>query len=729
MDKKPKRGWRDTRVKTPTVLQMEATECGAASLAMILGYYGRIVSLEELRTECGVTRDGTKASNMVKAAQKYGMIAKGFRKEPTGLRDLPLPMIIFWNFNHFVVLEGIRKGKAYINDPAAGPRIVTEEEFDQAFTGVVLTFEPSPEFRKGGVKPSFWGALQKRLAGSRAALIYVILTGLFLVIPGMVIPTFSRVFIDNILVGQATDWIKPLLLGMCLTAILHMGLTWLQGYYLLRFEAKLALSSSAKFFHHVFRLPIEFFAQRYGGEIGNRVLINDRVARLLSEELATNVLNLLVIVFYAILMFQYDLVLTLVGISIAMINLAALKYVSRKRIDLNERLLQEQGKLLGTTMSGLQMIETLKATGGEFDFFSQWAGYQAKVMNVQQKLEQSMQFLSVVPALLSALNGLTVLTLGGLRVMDGHLSMGMLVAFQSLMASFLTPVNLMVNLGGKLQETRGDMRRLDDVFNYPQDPRFSSGMNAPAHPAPETSAMKLSGHVQLIDVTFGYSKLDPPLVESFNLTLKPGDRVALVGGSGSGKSTIAKLGSGLYEPWSGEILFDGKPRADIPRRLLMGSLAVVDQEIFLFEGTIRDNLSMWDGTLSEARLVQAAKDACIHEELTCRAGGYDLRLAEGGANFSGGQRQRLEIARALAGNPTILILDEATSALDPNTEKIIDNNIRRRGCTCLIIAHRLSTIRDCDEIILLEEGRVVQRGTHEELIKVKGPYTDLISSE
>lgn len=727
MIKQPLKGWSDIRVKTPTVLQMEATECGAASLAILMAYYGKIVPLEELRSECGVTRDGSKASNIAKAARKYGFVAKGFRKEPAGLKDLALPMILFWNFNHFVVLEGIRKGRVYLNDPAVGPKVVAEAELDQSFTGVALSFEPTPDFEPGGTRPSLVLALKRRLSNSKSALAYVILAGLFLVIPGLAIPTFSKIFIDHILIRESFDWIRPLLIGMGLTALLRAGLTWLQESYLLRFETKLAISASAQFFHHVFRLPIDFFAQRYGGEIGSRIRLNDKVAQILSGELATNTLNLLMIFFYAVLMFQYDIRLTLAGVSIALFNLFALRFVSRKRVDINQRLLQEEGKLLGNTMSGLQMIETLKASGGESDFFAQWAGYQAKVITAQQKMGFSTQFLSAVPPLLMAVNNVAILALGGMRVMDGHLTVGMLVAYQSLMMSFLEPVNSMVDLGSKLQETDGDLKRLDDVYHYPKDPRFSGdscGNDDLAH-----CPTKLSGRLDLVSVTFGYGKLDPPLIEDFNLSLKPGTRVALVGGSGSGKSTIARLVAGLYEPWSGEILFDGKPRHHFPGRVLSNSIGVVDQEIFLFGGPMRENLTLWDDTLPEARIVRASKEALIHEDIASRPGGYDLLVAEGGSNFSGGQRQRMEIARALAAAPVILILDEATSALDPNTEKIIDDNIRRRGIACLIIAHRLSTIRDCDEIIVLEGGRVVQRGTHDDMIKVDGPYAELIRSE
>jgi NHLM bacteriocin system ABC transporter peptidase/ATP-binding protein len=714
------------RVKTPTLLQMEATECGAASLGIVLGYYNRRVPLEELRAECGVTRDGSKASNVLKAARRYGLTAKGFQKDPNALLRVRPPLIIHWNFNHFLVLEGFKGEKVYLNDPAVGPRTVSREEFDQAFTGVTLVFEPGPDFKPGGEKPSLMASLKKRLGGVKTALIFVVLTGLGLVIPGLVIPIFTRVFVDDILVKGMDDWIKPLLIGMGLTVLINAGLTWLREHYLLRMETRLALSTSSKFFWHVFRLPIQFFTQRYAGEIGSRVGINDKVAQLLSGELASTVVSIITVTFYAILMFQYDVALTLVGIVIVGLNMVALRYFSRKRKDGNQRLIQEQGKLLGTSMSGLQTIETLKASGTESDFFARWAGYHAKTVNAQQKLSIYSQILSGVPTFLSSLNTAALLGFGGLRVMQGQLSIGELVAFQALMGSFVGPFNSLVSLGSKIQEVEGDMNRLDDVLRYQTDQELS---DAETRPTGEDRRTRLMGHIEIKNLTFGYSRLSPPLIESFSLTLKPGSRVALVGGSGSGKSTVSRLVAGLYQPWDGEILFDGQSRTQIPRQLITSSLAMVDQEIFLFEGTVRENITLWDASMPDAEVVRAAKDAHIHDVIAARPGGYDSMVAEAGRNFSGGQRQRLEIARALVNNPTILVLDEATSALDPATEKIIDSHIRRRGCTCLIVAHRLSTIRDCDEIIVLEYGKVVQRGTHDSMRRVDGPYARLIQAE
>jgi NHLM bacteriocin system ABC transporter peptidase/ATP-binding protein len=714
------------RVRTPTVLQMEAVECGAAALGIVLGYHGKFVTLEELRVACGVSRDGTKASNILKAARGYGLKAKGFSKKPGELPELPLPLVVFWNFNHFVAVEGFGPDRVYLNDPGVGPRTVTQAEFDASFTGVVLVFEPGADFKAGGSRPSLLAPLARRLRGSEAGLLYVILASLALALTGLLIPAFAQVFVDYGLQPRFSSWVGPLLIGMALTAGLRAGLTWLQRHFLLRLETRLSLTSSYRFFRHVLCLPIEFFTQRYGGEVGSRVEINDAIARLLSRDLATNVLNVVMAGCYLALMLYFDIVLTLLTLLIAALNFLALRAVARYRKDVNVRLLQERAKLMGTNMSGLVAIETLKATGAEADFFSRWSGQLAKVMTTQQRMGVSTLVLGSVPVFLEAVDSAAILGVGAVRVIDQHMTVGMLVAFQSLMISFLVPVNQLVQLGSTLQEVEGEMNRLDDVMRYPADPRTNGEARGQKSKEPETP--RLSGRLELCDITYGYSRLDPPLIQGFNLSMTPGMRIALVGASGSGKSTLAKIISGLYRPWSGQVLLDGRPSDEVPRAVFANSVAVVDQDFFLFEGTVREVLTMWDGTVPEEDMVRAAKDACIHEDIAGRAGGYDSKVEEGGGNFSGGQRQRLEIARALVNNPALLVLDEATSALDAVTEERIDENLRRRGCTCVIVAHRLSTIRDCDEIIVLEQGRVVQRGTHEELYRSRGPYRRLIES-
>lgn len=714
-------------VKTPTILQMESVECGAAALSIILSYFGKFVPLEKLRIACGVSRDGLKATNIIKAAREFGLEAKGYAKSIEKLMQIETPAVIFWNFNHFLVLEGFTKNKVYLSDPAQGRYHVTYQEFDEAYTGVVLTFKPNEAFEKGNEKRGLASSLASRISNSKLSIIYILLVSLFLVIPGLVIPSFIQVFIDKYLVNGHADFVMPLLLIMTAVLTINAALVYLQQYYLLKLETKLALTTSSKFLWHVFHLPISFFTQRYSGEIGNRVSLNDKVAKLLSGDLANAVLNIIIVLFYVLLMFSYDFVLTLIGIFMAGLNVVALKYVSRARKDGSRVLSNETGKLLGTTTSGISMIETLKASGRENDFFTNWIGYLAKVMNAQQELGWLTIRLNVLPPLITSLTTTIILGLGALRIMDGEMTLGALVSFTYLMGNFISPVNQLISVGTMLHETESDMGRIDDVMNYEIDEQFTT--NEVTHTEEESIHGKLVGYFEMKNVTFGYNTTMPPLIENFNLKLKPGSRVALVGGSGSGKSTVAKIASGLYPLWSGELYFDGKPKSDIPRHVITNSLAVIDQEVLVFSGTIRENISFWDSMIPDKHVIQSARDAAIHDIISVRKDGYDSSVTEGGANFSGGQRQRLEIARALVTNPSILIMDEATSALDPTAEKIVMDNIKKRGCTCLIVAHRLSTIIDCDEIIVMEYGKVVERGTHKELIKKNGVYAHLIETK
>jgi ATP-binding cassette, subfamily C, bacterial len=713
--------------RTPTLIQMEAVECGAVALGIILAHYGRIVPLAELRIDCGVSRDGSSATNVLSAARQYGLEAKGFKvAELEGLQELDLPFIAFWNFNHFVVVEGFSEITVYLNDPATGPRFVDLETFDTAFTGVVLTFEPGPTFQKGGKKPDLLRSLWTRLKSSQGVLIYCILAGFLLVIPNIVTPVFTQVFIDEVLVANRGDWLQPLVLGMILMAGLEGILTLLQLKFLRRMKVKLSMGMSSQFIWHILRLPASFYDQRYAGEISSRIELNDRLAQVLSGELATTAISAVMVVFYAVVMFQYDAILSLIGIAAVAVNLSVLQWVSRWRVDANMSLIQEQGKVSGIAISGLQSMETLKASGLESDFFARWSGQYAKAINAQQQMGMTNQLLGLVPMLLSAMTALLVLAIGGWHVMDGGMTIGMLVAFQSLMHSFMDPADHLVNLGSQLQTLEGDVNRLDDVLQNSIDPVLQKHGDIEEYSPAATS---LIGYLELSNITFGYSRVAPPLIEDFNLALWAGQRVAIVGGSGSGKSTIAKLVAGLYSPWQGEILIDGYPRETIAHSALVHSVALVSQDILLFEGTIRDNLSLWDSTIPEERLMSALEDAALADTVQS-LGGLDAKLLEGGGNLSGGQRQRLEIARALVNNPSILILDEATSALDPETERIIDRNIiRQRNCTCLIVAHRLSTIRNCNEIIVLEQGKIVQRGTHDELKERDGAYLRLMQSE
>lgn len=714
------------RVRTPALLQMEATECGAASLAIMLGYYGLHIPLAQLRRECGVSRDGSKASNIITAARAHGLQAKGFKKDIPGLASLHYPYIIFWNFNHFLVVEGYGKGKVYLNDPGSGRRTVMTEEFEESYTGIVLAMEPGPEFQRGGRRLSIAWSLWERLRGSVGALLMCMFAALLMVFPGIAYPALLEVFIDKVLIQTYTGWARPVILGILLTAVFRGILIRIQNGMLRRLQQRLSTVLSSGFVWHLLHLPSSYYAQRYAGELSGRIELNDSVADVLSGRLATTIIDGFMMVFYLCVMLQFDRVLTGIGMIFAVLNFLVLRWVGRMRVDGNNQLAHLGGKTCGVGIAGLQTIRTIKASALESDFFEKWAGHFAKLINTQQKVDLLNQNLGLVPVFLSGLMTVLILGVGAFRVMNGALTIGQLIGFQALMVSFLLPVNSLVSLGSVMQLLETDLSRLDDVLRNPAEPE-------PASMAQMTDSWhggyRLRGRVELRNVSFGYNPLGEPLIAGLSVIVEPGERVAFVGASGSGKSTITKLIAGLYEPASGEILFDNCPRARVPREVLTNSLAIVEQDFSLFEGTVSENITLWDGSTPAESVTHACRDALVHDVIAAMPGSYNGRLLEGALNLSGGQRQRLELARALALNPSILILDEATSALDAETERLIDQNLRRRGCTCLIAAHRLSTIRDCDEIIVLERGHVVERGRHDDLMRAQGAYARLLEAE
>jgi NHLM bacteriocin system ABC transporter peptidase/ATP-binding protein len=701
---------------------MEAVECGAAALAMILGYHGRFVPLEELRVACGVSRDGAKASHLLAVARSHGLVAQGFRMEAKRVADVRKPAIIYWAFHHFLVVEGVRrrfgKTRVAVNDPARGPRYIDWAEFDTGFTGVVLTFKPGPQFRRGGHRTGVAEALLARRQPTGSAAPLVLLASLLLVVPGLISPAFTRIFIDEVLTGTAPGYLGALLLAMTATAIIAAGLTLVQRHYMLRIETRMAATSGARFFRHLLRLPIEFFLHRQPAEVEGRLRANDTVAEILSRDLALNVVNLLLIGFYAALLMHIDVALGVIGLTMALLNVAALRLVARTRTDAVQAAGAERGKLNSATFNTIRMIETIKATGGEPDAFARWANSLARVITARQRQGVPAAMVSVLPPLIAMVNTGLILLVGGLRVTEGALSLGLLIAFQSLLVSLTAPVTQLTTFGQRIQDMTADLTRLRDAEASPEDQVFSA--------TPRQVCSRLTGRLEFRNVTFGYNRLAEPVIKDVSFTIAAGRTVAIVGRSGSGKSTIGKLAAGVHAPWSGQILLDGMAREEIPRQVLAASVSYVAQEIYLFEDTVRNNLSLWDDTVPDDAIVLALRAAAMYDDIRQRPGGIYSAVSEDGRNFSGGQRQRLELARALVCDPALVILDEATSAVDPNIERQVVDGLRRRGCACLVMAHRVSTVRGADEIIVLRDGVAVDRGTHADLLARDGPYADLI---
>ena len=713
------------RVKVPVIMQLEVLECGAASLTMIMAYYGKWVPLEQVRADCGVSRDGSKAKNILKAARGYGFKAKGYRCEVSAIKNkVSYPCIIHWNFNHFVVLDGFKGDTAYINDPARGEVKVPMEEFDRSFTGICIQIEPGEDFVPSGKPKSTFEFARKRLIGAGTAVVFLLISTVIGYLFGIINPVFSRFFMDRLLTGENRELLMPFIGLMCLFALVQVIVAWVQAIYQMKINGKMALVGSSTYIWKILKMPVEFFSQRMAGDILQRETLNASIANTLVETFTPLLLNTVMMVFYLIVMLRYNVTLTFVGVITIIINLAVSRVISAKRVNITRVQTRDAGKLAASTVSGIQMVETIKSSGAENGYFQKWAGYQASVNSQNMKFTRMNQFLGMVPSLLSDIANSVVLVLGVWLVMRGEFTIGSIMTFQGFLGAFMSPAMTLISAGQTIQEMRTDMERVDDVMEYPEDVYFSDD------PVVEDKDYsKLGGRVELKDVSFGYSRLGEPLIEHFSMKLEPGSRVAFVGTSGCGKSTLSKLISGLYKPWSGEILFDGKPISEIDRTVFTSSVAVVDQDIILFEDTIDNNIRMWNSTLKDFEVILAAKDAQIYDDIMARDGGFHGLLTEGGKDLSGGQRQRLEIARVLAQDPSIIIMDEATSALDAKTEYEVVKAVKDRGITCIVIAHRLSTIRDCDEIIVMDKGHVLERGTHEELYAKGGVYTELIAND
>ncbi|MDR1014663.1 MAG: NHLP family bacteriocin export ABC transporter peptidase/permease/ATPase subunit [Coriobacteriales bacterium] len=715
------------RIKVPVILQMEAAECGAASLDMVLAHYRKWIPLEKLREDCGVSRDGSTARNILKAARNHGLEAKGFKYEAEELAaKTSFPCILFWNFSHFVVLEGFKRGgaTACISDPARGRYDLEFEKFKHSYSGICITLSPGPDFRPEGKPRSVLGFVRERLTGSFSALVLLALMSALIAVGGIVQPSFMRVFTDRILAQADQAWLMPFLgVFAAFGAFMFIALA-LNQFYLFKVAGRLAISSNAGFIWHVLRLPMRFFSQRLAGDIALRQASNDAIAATFVMRVAPVLINAALLVIYLTVMMRYNVLLACIACAATLLNVALAYVISKRRVDISRVQVRNQSMLQGMTLTGISMMETIKSVGAENGFFAKWAGLYALYTESATKTAALNFSLGSLPGLVQSLLNLLILMLGVALIMAGQFTAGMLLAFQSFVQAFLNPVNSLITTGQGIQEMRVSMERIEDVMHYEADVDAAN-----ADFEDDTRLEKLRGEIRMEGVTFGYSPLAEPLIQDFDMRLAPGSKVAFVGASGCGKSTLAKLISGLYDPWSGSITYDGKARSEIPRVAFTSSIAVVDQDIIMFEDSVSENIKMWDKSIEDFEVILAARDAAIHEEIVRRPRGYNDTVSEGGKNFSGGQRQRIEIACALAQDPTLLILDEATSALDAKTEYEVIRSIRERGITCVIVAHRLSTIRDADEIIVLDQGRVQERGTHAELFAAGGLYTKLISME
>ncbi len=699
---------------------MEATECGAASLGMILGAYGRFVPLDELRIQSGVSRDGATALNVKNAALSYGMEVKTKKREPEQLKSATFPLIVHWNFYHYLVVEGWYPGGWYLNDPAMGSRKCSDEEFDRSFTGVCLEVVPGPSFEPGGKRPGVVKRLARTGGKIGPALIAAAIIGLLTLIPTTLIPQMMTLY-GNQLNGLAGLGAVAVMIGLLVALIANTTLQALQGILGIRLATKITLRLSATVVRRLLQLPASFHSQRGASATAQRALLIDMLGTSVSGLITTVGAALLTSITATVILLIIDPLSGVIAVVLAVtMSVVVRRSLNRSRDEAAKVLIDtvEVGAVMSSTLS---QIESIKASGAEDGQIARGIAAQGRLLEAEQAIGVRLLGMGLYPLVLIGLGNLLITGAAMWQIIDGQLSPGSLLAILALTGLITGPAAGIVAALGQAQFLRPTLDQIDDVMEADLEVETSEDPDAVA---PST----LTGELEAVDLTFGYSRLAPPVITEVSLHLRPGQRVALVGPSGCGKSTLSKLVTGQYRPWAGELLIDGLPRRRHAPEVLTDGIALVDQDAMIFSGSIRDNVTLWDPSVPDSEVLRALEDAQLADDVARRPGGLEAVLLEGGSDLSGGQRQRLEIARALARQPRLLVLDEATSALDPATEALIDKAIRRRGIACLVIAHRLSTIRDSDEIIVLNRGTVVERGTHQHLMTLDGAYCRLVDS-